>query len=60
MIDTDILTISAEANLGDLTKVIAISKRNLFPVVDKDRQFLGLVIMDDVREDMFNKKVSNK
>jgi len=55
VIDTDVLSISAEANLGDLTKVIAKSKRNLFPVVDKDRKFLGLVIMDDVREDMFIK-----
>jgi len=55
VIDKDILTISSEANLGDLTKVIAKSKRNLFPVVNKDRQFLGLVILDDVREDMFKK-----
>lgn len=55
VIDKDILTISPKANLGDLTKVIAKSKRNLFPVVDKDRKFLGLVVMDDVREDMFNK-----
>jgi chloride channel protein, CIC family len=55
VIDKDILTISSNANLGDLTKVIAKSKRNLFAVVGKDKKFLGLVIMDDVREDMFNK-----
>ena len=55
VIDTDILTISPDATLGELTKIIAKSKRNLFPVVDKGNIFIGLVILDDVREDMFNR-----
>jgi len=55
VIDKDIITIAPEATLGDLTKVIAKSKRNLFPVVDNNKEFLGLVILDDVREDMFDK-----
>ena len=55
VIDKDILTIRQDATLGDLTKIIAKSKRNLFPVIDKDNIFIGLVILDDVREDMFNK-----
>ena len=55
VIDKDLITIPPDATLGDLTKVIARSKRNLFPVVDRDLQFKGLVIMDDVREDMFDK-----
>lgn len=53
VIDKDIVTLSPDATLGDLTRVIARSKRNLFPVVDKNMTFLGLVILDDVREDMF-------
>ncbi len=56
VIDKDIMTIPPEATLGDLTKVIARSKRNLFPVVDEDLKFRGLVILDDVREDMFEKE----
>ena len=56
VIDKDILTIHPDANLGDLTKVIAKSKRNLFPVVDEENSFLGLVVLDDVREDMFIQK----
>ncbi|MCD4697265.1 MAG: chloride channel protein, partial [Bacteroidales bacterium] len=55
VIDKDIKTISPNSSLGDLTKVIAKSKRNLFVVVDKNKQFLGMVILDDVREDMFNR-----
>ena len=54
VIDKDIKTIAPDASLGDLTRVIAKSKRNLFPVVDKNKEFKGLVILDDVREDMFN------
>jgi CIC family chloride channel protein len=48
------LTVSPDANLGQLTKLIAKSKRNLFPVVDNENQFLGLVVLDDVRDDMFD------
>lgn len=55
MIDKDFQPISPDASLGDLTRVIARSKRNLFPVVDKNMEFRGLVILDDVREDMFDK-----
>ena len=55
VIDKDIETISPNSSLGDLTKVIAKSKRNLFAVVEKNKQFLGMVILDDVREDMFNR-----
>jgi chloride channel protein, CIC family len=54
VIDTDLLTISPESNLGDLTKLIVKSKRNIFPVVEPDNTYIGLVDMDDVRQDMFN------
>jgi len=55
VIDKDLLTISSNATLGELTKKISKSKRNIFPVVEKDNKFLGLVLLDNVREDMFNK-----
>lgn len=53
VIDTDLLSIAPEKTLGDLTKLIAKSKRNIFPVIDDKGMYLGLVDMDDVREDMF-------
>ncbi len=56
VIDTDLLTISPDSNLSDLTKLIEKSKRNLFPVVDKEGGYLGVVDMDDVRPDMFHKE----
>jgi CIC family chloride channel protein len=53
VIDKDLLTIKPNSNLKDLTKLISKSKRNLFPVVDEDGVYHGLVDMDDVREVMF-------
>jgi CIC family chloride channel protein len=55
VIERDVLTINEKSTLGDLTKLIATSKRNLFAVVDTQKKFLGLIVLDDVREDMFNK-----
>ncbi len=59
VIDKDILTIHPDATLDNLTRVIAKSKRNLFPVVDENNIFIGLVVLDDVREDMFKKEMYN-
>lgn len=54
VIDKNVMTISKDDTLGDLTKVIAESERNMFVVVDKENNFLGVVDLNDVRKDMFN------
>ncbi len=56
VIDTDLLTISPESTLGDLVKLIEKSRRNIFPVVDNDGTYLGLIDMDDIRKDMFHRE----
>lgn len=55
LIETDFLTISVNASLGDLVKVIARSKRNIVPVIDEEKKLLGIVFINDVREIMFNR-----
>jgi CIC family chloride channel protein len=40
--------------LGEFVKVIAKSHRNVFPVTDEQEQFLGIILLDDVRDIMFN------
>lgn len=55
VIETDLKTIHKTATLGDLVKVIAKSRRNIFPVVDSRNRFKGLIILDSVRNDMFRK-----
>ncbi|RLD48209.1 MAG: chloride channel protein [Bacteroidetes bacterium] len=54
LLETNFSTITSNATLGDLVKVISKSVRNIFPVVDKDNNFKGVVVMDDVRDIMFD------
>ena len=53
-IEKDLITVSSGDNLGELVKKIAKSNRNIFPVVDEYNILEGVVLLDDVREIMFN------
>ena len=53
-IETDLITVSSNDSLGELVKVISSSKRNIFPVVDEIGVLEGVVLLDNVREIMFN------
>lgn len=57
LIETDLETISLDANLGELVKLIAKSRRNLFPVVSEDNILAGVIVLDDVRELMFHSEL---
>ena len=57
LLETNFLTINPDATLGDLVKLISTSSRNLFPVIDKENNFLGLVVMDHIRDIMFRPDV---
>jgi CIC family chloride channel protein len=56
-IETDLLKVKPTDTLGDLVKIIAQSKRNLFPVVDEYNILEGVVSLDDVREIMFQQEL---
>ncbi|MFA5814951.1 MAG: chloride channel protein [Bacteroidales bacterium] len=53
LIETNFKSISPEASLGDLVKVVTESKRNVFPVIKPDRTFLGVVFINDIRNIIF-------
>lgn len=55
LIETDFTPVQVNDSLGHLVKAIARSKRNTFPVLDDDRKLQGLVSLDVVKEDMFDK-----
>lgn len=54
MIETDFATIHFKATLRDIVEIIKHSKRNTFPVVKKNNKLLGIIYLDNIREEMFN------
>ena len=57
VIETDLLSIDEDANLGDLIHVISKSKRNIYPVLTEEGFLIGVVLLDQVRDIMFNKEM---
>lgn len=53
VIETDFDVVTPNMYLGNLVKVISKSKRNIFPVVDNDGVFQGIVTLNDIRNIMF-------
>ena len=53
MIETDFATIHFKATLRDIVETIKHSKRNTFPVVKKNNKLLGIIYLDNIREEMF-------
>ncbi|WP_336068057.1 chloride channel protein [Mesoflavibacter sp. CH_XMU1404-2] len=55
VIETNFITLKPEMTLGEmLHEGVAKSTRNLFPVVDNDGALVGIILLDDVRNIMFN------
>lgn len=60
VLETDLLTIRPDAKFGDLIKLIPKTKRNIFPVVDVDGNFHGVVTLEEVRNIMFRPELYDR
>lgn len=60
MIETDFATIHFKATLRDIVETIKHSKRNTFPVVKLNNKLLGIIYLDNIREEMFNAELYDK
>jgi chloride channel protein, CIC family len=60
MIETDFATIHFKCVLRDIVETIKHSKRNTFPVVKKNNKLLGIIYLDNIREEMFNPELYDK
>lgn len=60
IIDKNIMTLPIHSTLGEYTKYIAQSKRNLFVVLDENCKFAGLLVMDDHRDIIFKRELYNQ
>ena len=55
-IENDFSIVNPDQSLGDLIDVVANSKRNIFPVIDENKEFKGVVFLDSIRRIMFQKE----
>jgi len=60
VIEKDLKSINTDATLGDLVKVISKSKRNIFPVLDDQGMLVGIILLDNVRDIIFNQSLYDK
>ena len=54
LIETDFNELHPNNTFGDLINTIKYAHRNIFPVVEEDGTFRGIVKLDDIRHIMFN------
>ncbi len=60
VVEKDFIKTKPNMTLGELVhKAIVKSKRNNFPVVNKDKELIGVLHMDDIRPIMFNTELYN-
>ncbi len=60
LIETNFKVVHPEMKLGEmLKKAVANSTRNIFPVINNEQQFLGIVLLDDIRPVMFEQEMYN-
>ena len=53
LVETDFTPVRIDDNLGALVDAVAVSQRNVFPVLDGKKRFQGYVDLASIRRDMF-------
>ena len=57
VIESDFMIVNPHDSLEQLVRVVEESKRNLFPVTDKEGCLQGIVSLDDIRPIMFHREL---
>jgi CIC family chloride channel protein len=57
VVEKDLKKVGPDQTLGDLVKVVSKSCRNIFPVVDEENMLVGIVLLDNIRDIMFNQEM---
>ncbi|MEO6301550.1 MAG: chloride channel protein [Bacteroidia bacterium] len=60
LIEKDFSVLHPEESLGKVIEHIKHTRRNIFPVVNKKNKLLGIVQLDNIREEMFDTKLYEK
>ncbi|MCL1974159.1 MAG: chloride channel protein, partial [Bacteroidetes bacterium] len=57
LVETDFKTVGINDTLHALVQAVSSCKRNVFPVLDSDGTFAGVVLLDKIREIMFDREL---
>ncbi|HKM92339.1 MAG TPA: chloride channel protein [Prolixibacteraceae bacterium] len=57
MVEKGFVVLREDYTLRDFVKKVPESKRNIFPVLNKDEELVGVVLMEDVRPVVFNREL---
>lgn len=60
LIETNFTAVHPDDSLRNITKSVSKSKRNIFPVTDANENLRGIILLDDIREIMFDTAVYDK
>lgn len=60
LIENNFQKVTSDMTLGAVVRIISYSSRNVFPVVDDDGRFLGIVLIDNIRNIMFRPELYNR
>lgn len=60
VIEKNFMRVSPDMDLGQLTSVVAKTKRNIFPVVDTANRLVGIIYLDDIRHIMFRQELYHR
>lgn len=53
LIEKNFISTGPDATLGEFVKLVAKSQRNVFPVIDPENNFLGVIFINDIRHIIF-------
>jgi len=59
-LETDFSEVAYESTLREMVKIVSHSRRNIFPVLDREGHLKGLITIDDIREIMFKHELYDK
>lgn len=60
LLETDFIILDHDAKLRQLVDAIAVSHRDLYPIVDEDDTMVGMLKLDDVRHIIFKQELYDK
>ena len=60
VIEKNFMRLTPDMDLGQLTAVVAKTKRNIFPVVNASDRLVGILFLDDVRHIMFRQELYHR